>query len=247
MKEPLVAAGEPSPDEGLALTRLVLSICMGRGSLCRYARTTNLQIAHPQSMGDYCQYQWRRLLQYLPETKPPALHRPANGRPSWRLRVGSRYFLPAWNMLYGNGGPEVSRDLLSLLGAEAIATLWADRGRIVYRRPRKRHAEMVISGEIQLSRMDTIEAQVVSGWIAALTGVQSTVSSQVRATYTAPVLLLDQGNLLLLLDALGRTWHASAPCLRHRFNLQGRSAAAACAGPIGMAERIELRGLDAGC
>jgi len=228
--ELLPAKGEPSPDEGLLLTRLVLGFCLGKGSLSRYARTVNLQITHPQSAGDYANYQWRRLLQVLPTAKPPVLHRPPTGRPSWRIRVGSRFFTPAFNMLYGSGELEVSRDVLSLLGAEAIATLWADRGQVKQSRETRKRPS-VLRGELPLFPCDLTTAAVVSGWIAALTGVQSTVAPPMR-DFTAPLLQFDEANLRLLLGALERTWHAQAPCLAAKFKPPRRPApgSAAAAG-----------------
>ncbi|MFO0000679.1 MAG: hypothetical protein ACK559_06095, partial [bacterium] len=42
-----------NPDESAALTRLVLSYCLGRGSICLCSRTYSLQLHQPSAHKEY--------------------------------------------------------------------------------------------------------------------------------------------------------------------------------------------------
>lgn len=219
---PVIEAG-PTPEEGLALTRLVLAFCMGRGCLSKYSRSLNLQIRHPINRQEYADYQWRRLLQVLPDTRRPQRVGPETGTQWWRLRVGSRYFEPAYNLLYGPGdgrGVAITREMLQLVGGEGIACLWADRGRIISSRSRRvSGGPHERQGLIHLSRATVAEAHVVAQWIAALTGAQCEVAPNARQILS-PVLILDYANLKMLLEAMERSWHAQSQCLWPLFNLE---------------------------
>lgn len=215
-----------NPYESAALTRLVMSFCLGKGSICLYSRCYVLQIAQPNRAGDYANYQWRRLCQFIPTAKPPRFHAlgenaaadQAEDRGQWRLRVTSRWFETAYNMLYPLSGadPEtgfrpfrIEQPALELLGAEAIASLWADRGRVV-------RGSTSMRGQLNLSRITFEEADLVAAWIGRLTGVNGEVDRNPR-NHDAPMLFFEQQELLGLLQTLHPTWMAQAPCLEEKF------------------------------
>lgn len=215
-----------NPYESAALTRLVMSFCLGKGSICLYSRCYVLQIAQPNRAGDYASYQWRRLCQFIPTAKPPRFHALsedaaadlAEDRGQWRLRVTSRWFETAYNMLYplGEADPEtgfrpfhIQQPALELLGAEAIASLWADRGRVV-------RGSTSLRGQLNLSRISFDEAELVAAWIGRLTGVNGEVDRNPR-NHDAPMLFFEQDELMALLQTLHPTWMAQAPCLEEKF------------------------------
>jgi len=138
-----------NPDESAALTRLVLSYCLGRGSICLCSRTYSLQLHQPSAHKEYTHYQWRRLRQFLPTTKEPKYHPTGDGKAGtgqWRLRVSSKSFETAFHLLYPDGF-RLSSAVLELLGAEAIGALWADRGRVLMTR-----GANYCNGRLHLSR-----------------------------------------------------------------------------------------------
>ena len=222
-------AGTPrtilNPYESAALTRLIMSFCLGKGSLCLYSRCYVLQIAQPNRAGDYAHYQWRRICQFIPTAKPPRFHPlgpgsdgDEDGRGQWRLRITSRWFETAYNMLYPLSGadPEtgfrpfrIEQPALELLGAEAIASLWADRGRVL-------RGSGVLRGQLNLSRITFEEAELLAAWISRLTGANGEVDRSPR-NHAAPMLFLEEDDLLGMLQALRPTWMAQAPCLLSKF------------------------------
>ncbi len=209
-----------NPYESAALTRLVMSFCLGKGSLCLYSRSYVLQIGQPHRCADYSRYQWRRLCQFIPSAKAPVLHEGSGGgegKGQWRLRVSSRWFETAYNMLYPLSGMDetgyrpfrIEPTTLDLLGAEAIAALWADRGRLLVGGKRLR-------GQLNLSRVSFAEAELVCEWIARLTGCHGVVDHSPR-NGAAPMLFFDREAVLGMLQALRPTWMAQAECLASKF------------------------------
>jgi len=222
-------AGTPrtilNPYESAALTRLVMSFCLGKGSLCLYSRCYVLQIAQPNRAGDYAHYQWRRICQFIPTAKAPRFHPLGESAPGeedsrgqWRLRITSRWFETAYNLLYPQAGADphtgfrpfrVEQPALELLGAEAIASLWADRGRVL-------RGSGALKGQLNLSRISFEEAELLAAWIARLTGANGEVDRSPRNPHV-PMLFLEQDDLLAMLQALRPTWMGQAPCLLGKF------------------------------
>lgn len=204
-----------NPVEAAALTRLVLAYCLGRGSLCLCSRSYSLQLHQPRANMDYTHYQWRRLRQFLPNTKAPR-YVPVKGGDSragqWRLRVSSKYFETAFKLLYPDGC-QISAAVLELLGAEAIAAIWADRGRILVTRGRN-----YCTGRLNLSRFTFEEAELIAQWISRLTGSGSTLHHGPRS-FDAPMLYFDPEATANLMQAVADTWMAQAPCLEKKFKL----------------------------
>lgn len=212
-----------NPYESAALTRLVMAFCLGKGSICLYSRSYVLQIGQPLRCGDYSRYQWRRLCQFIPSAKEPALYALDGNEPAqaskgqWRLRVSSRWFETAYNMLYPLSGMDdtgfrpfrIEPPTLELLGAEAIAALWADRGRLLVGGKRLR-------GQMNLSRVSFEEAELVRDWISRLTGCHAEIDHSPR-NGNAPMLFFDREAVLGLLQALRPTWMAQASCLASKF------------------------------
>jgi hypothetical protein len=217
-----------SSGESAALTRLVIAYCLGRGSLCYVSRSLSLQISHAYGEEDYIHYKWRRLCQYLPRTTAPQLYRlgraDANENEAfgqWRLRVGSRHFRVASNLLYpdGNsGGIRLTSEPLELVGAEGIGALWADRGRIHYNR-----SSSFSQGRLNLSRFDWTSAALIAEWIGTLTGSHGELLPNPRLPET-PMLFFDHLAIVRLMDALSGTWMAQAACLKPRFLLKESEA-----------------------
>jgi len=216
-----------SSAESAALTRLVIAYCLGRGSLCYVSRSISLQISHAYGEEDYILYKWRRLCQYLPATSAPHLYR--LGRASeeeeeaefgqWRLRVGSRHFALARNLLYPDGaskGIRLTSEPLELVGSEGIAALWGDRGWINYNR-----STGFNRGRLNLSRYDWSSAALVAEWIGTITGAHGQLLPNPRLP-EAPMLFFDQLAICRLMDVLGGTWMAQASCLRERFQIRGQ-------------------------
>lgn len=201
-----------NPDESAALTRLLLGFCLGKGSLCLYSRSYVLQIGQPRNLQDYSLYQWRRIRQFLPTAKEPKLHElttSAGGQ--WRLRVCSRHFETAFKLLYGSGAFMLNSSVLELLGAEAIANLWADRGRILMTR-----GANYCNGRLSLSRFSFDEAELVHDWIYTLTGAAGRVHHSPRSR-EAPMLFYDTDACERLMASLSKTWQAQAECLARKF------------------------------
>jgi hypothetical protein len=210
-----------NPDESAALTRLLLGFCLGKGSLCLYSRSYVLQISQPKAATDYSHYQWRRLRQFLPTAKEPKYHQIANaaaGSGQWRLRTCSRHFVTAWRLLYGEGqGRRLNSNVLELLGAEAIATLWADRGRILMTK-----GANFCNGRLNLSAYGWEEAELVHDWIYTLTGAQGRVHHGPRSK-DAPMLYYDTVACEQLMESIDRTWMAQAECLARKFRTPRRT------------------------
>jgi hypothetical protein len=147
----------------------------------------------------------------------PAAQEEGIGKGQWRLRVSSRWFETAYNMLYPLSGADetgyrpfrIEPTTLELLGAEAIAALWADRGRLLTGGRRLR-------GQLNLSRVTFEEAELVSDWIARLTGSHSKLDHSPR-NGGAPMLFFDGEAVLGMLQALRPTWMAQAECLSLKF------------------------------
>lgn len=220
-----------NPDEGAALTRLVLSYCLGRGSICLCSRSYSLQLHQPSRHGDYTTYQWRRLRQYLPTTKEPRYY-PTNAAANtgqWRLRVSSKYFETAHHLLYPDG-LKLSSAVLELLGSEAIGALWADRGRVLL----TKHANYC-NGRLNLSRYSFAEAELLHEWIHRLTGADGRVHHSARDV-NAPMLYYDSLATEQLIAALSGTWMAQAPCLARKFRTPRRNPNAL---PKDSAERLQ--------
>lgn len=210
-----------TPDESAALTRLALSYCLGKGSICLVSRSFSLQIAHPKSEREYAYYQWRRLCQYLPRTKEPKFHEINDGickegSGQWRLRVGSRWFETAWRLLYGTGSFYVDSTVLDLLGVEALAALWADKGRVQLTRNGN-----FCTGRLNLSRYSWESADAVHTWIRSLTGASGTIHHSPYSA-DAPMLYYDNEATIVMMRNLSSTWMSQADCLRRKFRLPRR-------------------------
>lgn len=214
-----------SADDSAALTRLSLAYCLGKGSISLYSRCYVLQIPHPKAHGPYAHYQHRRLAMHMPTIKEPVLQLvDANGRKGdqWRLRCGSRWFETAWRLLYDNGnGFRVTPEILHLLGAEALGSLWADRGRVIMRSGGD-HCE----GRLNLSRYDWASADLISSWVQLLTGARSSLEHS-PASVEMPMLYFDSGNTERLVSQLKSTWMGSADCLALKFRLPVRRSGGA--------------------
>lgn len=204
-----------SSGEAAALTRLALGFCLGKGCICLVSRSYSLQLAHPKAELEYINYQYRRICQFLPATSPPKLHViKSPGKPDagqWRLRVSSRYLETAYHLLYPNNRFQLSSCVLELLGGEAIATLWADRARVLMTK-----RSNYCLGRLGLSRMTFDEAELIRQWIFSLTGCESTLGHNPRSQ-DAPMLYFSSLNTIKLIETLQHTWMATAPCLERRF------------------------------
>lgn len=210
------------------MTRLVVAWCLGRGSLCLVNRSISLQISHPFNEEDYILYKWRRICQYLPQTTAPILYRLGRaaegedgGFGQWRLRVGSKHFTVAANLLYPDGlrSPiRLTSEPLELLGGDGVATLWADRGRITYSA-----STGLSTGRLNLTRHDWASADLVREWIGTITGAHSELIPNPR-TPESPMLAFEHSAVLRLSRVLGDTWMAQAPCVRKRFEVRESEA-----------------------
>lgn len=226
----------PSPakmqaDEAAALTRLVISYCLGRGLLSRPSGHISFCVHHPPEREDYAHYQWKRMKQLIPNCKEPSYvpsynpdSRPGGG--SWRLRVGSRWFETAWNLLYSDGYFHVGSHVLELVGAEAIAALWADRGRIQWSR---RSKEWI--GRLSLLRYPWDSAQMVHDWIYTLTGALGRIGHHPN-NHDTPMIHYPQEELVKLLSGLSHTWMAQAPSLEDVFRTQALRNEIVATGPM---------------
>jgi hypothetical protein len=218
---------ELSSVESAALTRLAIGFCLGRGSICTVTRSLCLQTYQPKALQDYANYQWRRLAAFLPKLAEPKLHEARSGKKlgpddepeegacaQWRIRAYSRNFAVAQRLLYPNGtrvGVHLTGDCLSLLGAEAMAALWADRGRLV----RVRGAGP-LQGRLNLRRYSWGSAAVIQQWINSICGIGAIVA---RSSYnpTSPMLFMEHRDVCRFLGLLEGTWQAQAHCLQSRF------------------------------
>ena len=204
-----------SSGESAALTRLALGFCLGKGSVCLVSRSYSLQVAHPKAELEYINYQWRRICQFLPATSPPRLYvirrHDREDAGQWRLRVSSRYLETAYHLLYPNGRFRLTSCVLELLGGEAIATLWADRARVLMTK-----RSNYCLGRLGLTQMTFDEAELIRQWIFSLTGCESTLGHNPRSQ-EAPMLYFNSLNTIKLIDTLKHTWMATAPCLAKKF------------------------------
>jgi hypothetical protein len=207
-------------DEAAGLTRLALAYCLGKGSISLYSRCYVLQIPHPKQHEDYAFYQWRRLQAFLPTIKPPRLQAVTNSSDDagqWALRCGSRWFETAWRLLYGvHGRFEVNPEVLQLLGAEALGSLWADRGRVLMTR-----GANFCHGRLNLSRYSWESAALIHSWIQLLTGAAGKVHHSPRSV-ELPMLYYDSDNTERLVRSLSNTWMGGADCLQRKFRLPAR-------------------------
>ena len=207
-------------DEAAGLTRLALAYCLGKGSISLYSRCYVLQIPHPKQHEDYAFYQWRRLQAFLPAIKPPKLQAvtgSSDDAGQWALRCGSRWFETAWRLLYGvHGRFEVNPEVLQLLGAEALGSLWADRGRVLMTR-----GANFCHGRLNLSRYSWESAALIHSWIQLLTGASGKVHHSPRSV-ELPMLYYDSDNTERLVRSLSNTWMGGADCLQRKFRLPQR-------------------------
>jgi hypothetical protein len=205
-----------TPPDSASLTRLILSYCLGKGSLTPTGRTYSLQVAHPKRELDYSTYQYQRIKAFLPTMKEPYLYavHDKNGIQTgiqWRVRVSSKNFETAYNLLYGSGRYQINSPVLELLGAEAIASLWADRGRVLLTKNGN-----FCAGRLNLPRCSHDEAQLLHDWIWSLTGAVARVHHSPLSQYT-PMLYYENNDVITLMDALRHTWMARATCLEKKF------------------------------
>jgi hypothetical protein len=134
----------------------------------------------------------------------------------WRMRVSCLHFRTAFNMLYpmgGGHGLEITPDALSLVGAEAMASLWADRGRMM-----KRKSSSCVEGRLSLSRHSWVSAATIAQWISQVAWAQPTLAPNPRYP-KLPMLYFDHTQLTRFLGVLGETWMATAPSLASKFAL----------------------------
>lgn len=202
-----------NPDDAAALTRLVLGYCLGRGSVGLASRSYALQLHQPARHETYIRYQWSRLRQFLPGMKPPVFITKDPDRQSgqWRVRTSSRHFETAHRLLYPDG-LKITSELLELLGGEAMAALWADRGWV------NRSGEHYIQGRLNLSRFGFADAELLQQWIQRLTGADCRLDHGPRSD-RHPMLVFSGQSTRELLQALNRTWMAQAPCLSYKFEV----------------------------
>lgn len=207
-----------SPSEAAALTRLVLSYCLGRGSITAQSRSWVLKINQSSHREAVAAHEWEQLREFLPTIKPykwvPGYSdRAAPGAGNWQVRVSSRYFETAHNLLYSNGFYVIRSSILELLGAEAIAALWADRGELLEAINRKG-----VLGKLTLNRYDFKGAECVRDWLYTLTGAK-TWMSHVSYAPTTPVLEFDRQSMTQLMESIAHTWYAKTPVLRRQFDV----------------------------
>lgn len=120
-----------------------------------------------------------------------------SGTKVYRFRIASFQLEPLWRLLHPRGYREITSALVELLGARAAAWLWSENVRIL--------SEEKSDGGAVLRRVGQTgeEAEIVSEWLARLTGARSEISTKKRT----PRLLFDRGNKELLQTAL----HPVAP------------------------------------
>lgn len=115
----------------------------------------------------------------------------------YRFRVRSPHLEGIWRILYPRGHREITSALLERLGARAAAWLWSENVRIL--------GDDDHDGVAILRRVGQTgaEAEMVSEWLARLTGARSRISLAKRT----PRLHFDRNNRELLQSAL----HPVAP------------------------------------
>lgn len=216
-----------APPERAALTRLALSYALGRGSICLVSRSWMLQLYQPELHRDYAFYQWQRLREFLPYCKEPKRFvRPSTkgkdaeealaGGAEWRLRVSSLHLEVSFRLLYpqgSKGGARLTTDVLSLVGAEAMASLWADRGRLL--RPKR---GTLVTGLLALNRYDWGSAEAIRQWIESITGAAAQLGPNPR-NRRHPALHFDHTQITRFIGMIRDTWHANAGCLSRKFAL----------------------------
>lgn len=205
-----------SPDQSVALTRQVLAFCLGKGSMAYYSRAWSFSITHPKPLLEYAHYQRSRLLRLVPTIRPPlwVKRRDASATETdggYQLRFSSIYLETAYMLAYPNGEYRISSGILEMLGAEAIACLWADRGRIKIHKQRN-----TAVGLLLLQRHEFDAAELIHDWIFTLTGARARIGRN-RATAHMPALWYTTDQLEKLMAALAHTWPAKAECLMPKF------------------------------
>jgi hypothetical protein len=115
----------------------------------------------------------------------------------YRFRVSSNHLEGHWRLLHPQGFREITSPLLERLGARAAAWLWSENVKIL--------PEDDGDGAAVLRRVGRRgdEAEMVSEWLARLTGARSRISLEKRT----PRLLFDRGNR----ELLQATLHPVAP------------------------------------
>lgn len=115
----------------------------------------------------------------------------------YRFRVCSKHLEAHWRLLHPRGYREVTSPLLERLGARAAAWLWSENVRIL---PDDTH-----DGRAVLRRVGRtgLEAEMVSEWLARLTGARSRIS----LLESTPRLHFDRSNR----ELLQATLHPVAP------------------------------------
>jgi hypothetical protein len=146
----------------------------------------------------------------------PADNEEGTQQAQWRMRVSSLHFQSALHLLYpmgGGRGLEITSDALSLVGAEALASLWADRGRLM-----RRKSSSCVEGRLNLSRLSFGSAATIAQWIAQVAWAQPVLAPNPRYP-SAPMLFFDHTQMARFLGVLGETWMATAPSLASKFAL----------------------------
>jgi hypothetical protein len=115
----------------------------------------------------------------------------------YRFRIASFTLEDHWRALHPQGYRQITSALLEQLGARAAAWLWSENVRIL--------GEDSGDGAAVLRRVgqQADEAEMVSEWLARITGARSQISTEKRT----PRLIFDRGNRELLQTAL----HPVAP------------------------------------
>ena len=211
-----------SPFDASAFTRVVMSFCLGKGTICMYSRSYVLQISQRQNRKDYAFYQARRLRQFLPSVKPAryqvlgtSAKDPSRHIGEWRIRVASRYLLTAYNLLYPQQGEEhrkfvITPPALEALGLEALACLWSDRATV----------EQKVAGpraRLSFGRQSHEEVELLADWCERLTNVRPELAPHRTSVKLGPSLIFKGDGIHTVLEALKTQWHASAPCLHDKF------------------------------
>ena len=215
-----------SPFDASAFTRVVMSFCLGKGTICMYSRSYVLQISQRQNRKDYAFYQARRLRQFLSAVKPAryqvlgtSAKDPSKHIGEWRIRVASRYLLTAFNILYPQQAEEqrkfvITPPALEALGLEALACLWADRATV----------ERKVSGpraRLSFGRQSHDEVELLADWCERLTNVRPELAPHRTSMKLGPSLIFKGDGIYTVLEAMQTQWHASAPCLADKFQLEG--------------------------
>jgi hypothetical protein len=211
------------PSTAAALTRAVLPFCLGRGSISVFSRSYNLSLQHPRERREVAWHQRSRLLAYLPRMKEPRwVPSTATGARQeagwWRLRVANASLETAWRLLYHSGSYSITEEILEILGIDAIASLWADRGSLKSRANRS-----ICTGRLNLVRHGFPSAQLIHDWIYTHTGVTGSI---IRSPHSGdvPVIRYDTDAVEALMQRLQHTWYAKEETLRAVFRTPNRLA-----------------------